>query len=111
MYQICILFVYVMDFWNDVMLVYEMNDLLLLFDYGYLVRVMILGYVGGCCVKWLKRVWILDKENESYYYIWDNCVFLFFIIDMESFFVKIMFRYFGMVCNEQVLNLVIVRLE
>lgn len=31
-------------------------------------RLMIPGWVGGRCVKWIKRIWISDKENDSHYH-------------------------------------------
>jgi DMSO/TMAO reductase YedYZ molybdopterin-dependent catalytic subunit len=63
-----------MDPTNDVLLAMEMNDLPLPPDHGYPVRLMIPGYVGGRYVKWLRRIWISDHENQSYYHIWDNRV-------------------------------------
>jgi nitrate reductase (NAD(P)H) len=48
-YATCLPFDYVMDRTNDVILAYEMNDVLPP-DHGYPVRLMIPGYVGGRCV-------------------------------------------------------------
>lgn len=110
-YQTCIPLAYAMDHRNDVILAYEMNDLPLPPDHGHPVRVMVPGHVGGRCVKWLRRVWISDKENESYYHIWDNRVLPSSIVDMESPFAKTMFKHPSTACNEQNLNSVIVRPE
>lgn len=73
-YETSIPLEYAMDPTNDVLLAMYMNDLPLPPDHGYPVRVMIPGYIGGRCVKWLRRIWISDHENESYYHIWDNRV-------------------------------------
>lgn len=59
---------YAMDPTNDVILAYEMNDVPLPPDHGYPCRVMIPGYVGGRCVKWVNKIWVSDKENDSYYH-------------------------------------------
>lgn len=29
---------------------------------------------GGRCVKWLRKIWVSEKENDSHYHIWDNRV-------------------------------------
>ncbi|OHW98199.1 nitrate reductase [Colletotrichum incanum] len=102
---------YAMDSMNDVILAYEMNDVLLPPDHGYPVRVIIPGYVGGRNVKWLKCIWISENENNSHYHIWDNRVLPAFITDMESEFAETMFRHPSTACNEQNLNSVIVRPE
>jgi DMSO/TMAO reductase YedYZ molybdopterin-dependent catalytic subunit len=51
-----------------------MNDVKLPPDHGYPLRVIIPGYVGGRQVKWLSKIWISEKENDSHYHIWDNRV-------------------------------------
>ncbi|GKT58265.1 nitrate reductase [Colletotrichum tofieldiae] len=110
-YATSIPFEYAMDSMNDVILAYEMNDVPLPPDHGYPVRVVIPGYVGGRNVKWLKRIWISEHENDSHYHIWDNRVLPTFITDMESEFAETMFRHPSTACNEQNLNSVIVRPE
>jgi nitrate reductase (NAD(P)H) len=108
-YATCLPFDYVMDPTNDVILAYEMNDLPLPPDHGYPVRLMIPGYVGGRCVKWLKRIWISDKENDSHYHIWDNRVLPAFVTEKDGEFAEALFRHPDTACNEQNLNSVIVR--
>ncbi|OLN97767.1 Nitrate reductase [NADH] protein-like protein [Colletotrichum chlorophyti] len=110
-YATSIPFDYAMDPMNDVILAYHMNDVALPPDHGYPVRVIIPGYVGGRNVKWLKRIWISEQENDSHYHIWDNRVLPSFITDMESEFAETMFRHPSTACNEQNLNSVIVRPE
>ena len=108
-YATCIPFEYAMDSANDVMLAYEMNDVPLPPDHGYPVRLMIPGYVGGRCVKWLGKIWISDKENDSYYHIWDNRVLPSFITEKDGEFATTMFAHPDTACNEQNLNSVIVK--
>ncbi|KAK2044825.1 hypothetical protein LZ31DRAFT_465510, partial [Colletotrichum somersetense] len=110
-YATSVPFEYAMDPMNDVILAYEMNDVPLPPDHGYPVRVIIPGYVGGRNVKWLKRIWISEKENESHYHVWDNMVLPSFITEMESELAETMFRHPSTACNEQNLNSVIVRPE
>lgn len=100
---------YAMDITNDVILAYEMNDVPLPPDHGYPVRVMIPGYVGGRCVKWLHKVWISDTENNSYYHVWDNRVLPSFVTDKDGEFAKTLFKHPDTACNEQNLNSVIVK--
>jgi nitrate reductase (NAD(P)H) len=108
-YATCISLDYAMDPMNDVILAYEMNDYPLPPDHGYPVRLMIPGYVGGKCVKWLSRIWISEEENDSYYHIYDNRVLPSFIREKDSEFAKTMFTHPSTVCNEQNLNSVIVK--
>ncbi|KAJ4339892.1 hypothetical protein N0V87_002830 [Didymella glomerata] len=108
-YATCIPFDYAMDPTNDVILAYEMNDTPLPPDHGYPVRLMIPGYVGGRCVKWLKRIWISEKENDSYYHIWDNRVLPSFVTEKDGEFAEALFRHPDTACNEQNLNSVIVK--
>ncbi|EAS29271.3 nitrate reductase [Coccidioides immitis RS] len=108
-YSTCIPLEYAMDPTNDVILAYEMNNRPLPPDHGYPVRIMIPGYVGGRCVKWLSRIWISDKENTSYYHTYDNRVLPSFVIEKDSEFARTMFHHPSTACNEQNLNSVIVR--
>ncbi|KLJ13553.1 nitrate reductase (NADH) [Blastomyces silverae] len=108
-YATCIPLEYAMDPNNDVILAYEMNDKVLPPDHGYPVRVVIPGYVGGRCVKWLSRIWTSDKPNDSYYHVFDNRVVPDFITEMDSEFAKAMFSNPSTACNEQSLNSVIVK--
>ena len=100
---------YIMDITNDVILAYEMNDVPLPPDHGYPVRLMLPGYVGGRCVKWLHRVWISHTENDSYYHIWDNRVLPSFVTDKDSELATTLFSHPDTACNEQNLNSVIVK--
>ncbi|KAL4939113.1 hypothetical protein BDV06DRAFT_231271 [Aspergillus oleicola] len=108
-YATSIPFSHVMDPANDVILAYEMNDLPLPPDHGYPVRVMIPGYVGGRCVKWLKKIWISDKENESHYHRYDNRMLPGFVTDMSSEFAKVLLEHPDTACYEQIVNSVIAR--
>lgn len=67
------------------------------------------GFVGGRCVKWLSKVWTSDEENNSHYHIWDNRVMPPFIHDRDSPFATAMFNHPSTICNEQNLNSVIVK--
>jgi nitrate reductase (NAD(P)H) len=108
-YATCIPYDYAMDMTNDVLLAYEMNDMPLPPDHGYPVRLMIPGYVGGRCVKWLKRIWISETENDSHYHIWDNRVLPSFVTEKDGEFAETLFRHPDTACNEQNLNSVIVK--
>ncbi|KFX88645.1 hypothetical protein V490_07496 [Pseudogymnoascus sp. VKM F-3557] len=108
-YATCIPFEYAMDVNNDVILAYEMNDVPLPPDHGHPIRLVIPGYVGGRCVKWLKKIWLSDRENDSHYHIWDNRVLPSFITEMDGEFSKTMFSHPDTLCNEQNLNSVIVK--
>lgn len=108
-YATCIPFQYAMDPTNDVLLAYQMNHVPLPPDHGYPVRLMIPGYVGGRCVKWLKKIWTSDKENDSHYHIWDNRVLPSFITEKDGEFATTMFNHPDTACNEQNLNSVIVK--
>lgn len=108
-YATCIPFEYGMDPSNDVLLAYEMNDQVLPPDHGFPLRLMIPGYVGGRCVKWLKKIWVSDKENDSHYHIWDNRVLPSFVTEKDGDFAETLFRHPDTACNEQNLNSVIVR--
>ncbi|RMX88701.1 hypothetical protein D0869_01431 [Hortaea werneckii] len=108
-YATCIPLAYAMDPTNDVLLAYEMNNLPLPPDHGYPLRLIIPGYVGGRCIKWLARIWISDEENSSYYHIWDNRVLPPFITDKDGNFAKTLFTHPSTACNEQNLNSVVVK--
>ncbi|KAK0932344.1 hypothetical protein LTR29_016095 [Friedmanniomyces endolithicus] len=108
-YETCIPLDYALDPTNDVLLAYEMNDVPLPPDHGYPVRLMIPGYVGGRCVKWLKKIWVTDHENTSHYHIWDNRVLPSFITEKDGDFAEAMFNHPDTACNEQNLNSVIVK--
>ncbi|KAF1816578.1 nitrate reductase [Eremomyces bilateralis CBS 781.70] len=108
-YATCIPLKYAMDVTNDVILAYDMNDRPLPPDHGYPVRVIIPGYVGGRCVKWLRRIWITDHENDSYYHLWDNRVLPSFIKEKEDELAAVMFSHPDTSCNEQNLNSVIAK--
>ena len=103
-YATCIPFDYAMDPTNDVILAYEMNDVPLPPDHGHPIRVIIPGYVGGRCVKWLHRVWVSEKENESHYHIWDNRVLPAFITEKDGEFADVGFMHPSTACNEQKLS-------
>ncbi|KAK9413357.1 hypothetical protein SUNI508_02556 [Seiridium unicorne] len=108
-YATSIAYDHVIDPMNDVILAYEMNNTKLPPDHGFPVRVVIPGYVGGRCVKWLSRIWISDKENDSYYHVWDNRVLPSFITEKDGEFAQTMFRHPDTACYEQNLNSVIAR--
>ncbi|OQO12698.1 hypothetical protein B0A48_02161 [Cryoendolithus antarcticus] len=108
-YATCIPLDYAMDPSNDVLLALYMNDVPLPPDHGYPIRVIIPGYVGGRCVKWLKKIWITDFENQSHYHIWDNRVLPSFITEKDGEFANAMFNHPDTACNEQNLNSVIVK--
>lgn len=100
---------YAMDSNNDAMLAYEMNDHPIPPDHGYPLRVILPGWVGARSIKWLTKIWVNDKENDSYYYIYDNRQLPSFITDPESELADIMFRHPNTICNEQMLNSITVR--
>ncbi|GAB1318017.1 hypothetical protein MFIFM68171_08227 [Madurella fahalii] len=106
-YETSIPFEYAMDPTNDILLAMEMNDLPLPPDHGYPVRLIIPGYVAARCVKWLRRIWISDHENESYYHIWDNRLLPPFVTDKDSEFAKVLFNHPSTAINQQNVNSVI----
>lgn len=108
-YATCIPLEYAMDPNNDVLLAYEMNNKTLPPDHGYPVRVIIPGYVGGRCVKWLAKIWVSNKENDSYYHLYDNRILPSFVLDKDSEFAHTMFTHPSTACQEQNLNCFIVR--
>lgn len=108
-YTTCIPLEYAMDPTNDVILAYHMNDLPLPPDHGFPVRVVVPGYVGGRSVKWLRRMWTSDEENDSHYHVWDNRVLPSFVTDDKGPVAETLFRHPSTACNEQVLNSAITR--
>ena len=108
-YATCIPLDYAMDPGNDVLLAYEMSNVRLPPDHGYPVRLMIPGYIGGRCVRWLARIWTSEHENQSHYHIWDNRVLPSFITEKDGEFARTMFHHPSTACNEQNLNSAIVR--
>lgn len=96
---------------NDVMLAYEINDQPLAPDHGYPLRVILPGYVGGRNVKWLEKVWISTKPNDSHFHIWDNRVLPEFVTEKDGPFAETMFHHPDTACMEQNLNSVIVKPE
>ncbi|QLI74239.1 Nitrate reductase [Metarhizium brunneum] len=108
-YATSIPFEYAMCAQNDILLAYEMNDVPLPPDHGYPIRVIIPGYVGGRCVKWLRKIWISQEENKSHYHIWDNRVLPAFISEMDGPFAEALFRHPDTACNEQNLNSIIAK--
>lgn len=108
-YATCIPLDYAMDRNNDVLLAYQMNDHPIPPDHGYPLRMILPGWVGARSVKWLARIWISDHENDSHYHIYDNRHLPSFITDTSSDIAQTMFRHHSTICNEQMLNSVIVR--
>ncbi|KAJ6255799.1 hypothetical protein Dda_9480 [Drechslerella dactyloides] len=90
-YETCIPFEYAMDRTNDVLLAYKMNDVFPP-DHGYLLR-----------------IWIMDRENSSYYHIWDNRAIPSFVKGKDDKFTKTMFSHPDTLSNKQILNSVIAR--
>jgi len=70
---------------------------------------MIPGYVGGRCVKWVNRIWVSEKENDSHYHIWDNRVLPSFVTEKDGEFAEALFHHPDTACNEQNLNSVITK--
>ncbi|KAK2873485.1 hypothetical protein FQN49_002322 [Arthroderma sp. PD_2] len=108
-YATCIPLDYAMDPINDVILAYEMNDRPLPPDHGYPLRLILPGWVGARSIKWLAKIWVTEQENDSHYHIYDNRQLPSFITDTESEIAQIMFHHPSTICNEQMLNSVIVK--
>ncbi|KAL6229260.1 hypothetical protein BDW75DRAFT_249970 [Aspergillus navahoensis] len=108
-YQTSLPLEYAMGKRHDVLLAYEMNDSPLPPDHGYPLRLVVPGYVGGRWVKWLEKIWVTDRENDSHYHIWDNRVVPEFVTDTESELAKTLYRNPSTACMEQALNSTIVR--
>lgn len=110
-YETCLSLDYVMDPTNDVLLAYAMNDRPLPPDHGYPVRLLVPGFVGGRSVKWLGKIWITNKENDSHYHVYDNRVVPSFVTDRYTEIGKALYNHPSTACMEQVLNSVIARPE
>ncbi|KAL4934387.1 putative nitrate reductase [Aspergillus undulatus] len=108
-YATCVPLDYAMDPSHDVLLAYEMNDHPIPADHGYPLRLMLPGWVGARSVKWLAKVWITEKENDSYYHIYDNRQLPSFVTDVDSQIAETMFHHPSTICNKQMLNSVIVK--
>lgn len=108
-YETCIPLAHAMDAGRDVLLATHMNDLPLPPDHGYPVRLMIPGHVGGRCVKWLRRIWTSEKENDSYYHVWDNRVVPGVVRDKEGLLAQALFRHPSTACNEMALSSMVCR--
>lgn len=100
---------YAMDPTADVILAYEMNGVPLPPDHGYPLRLMIPGYIGGRCVKWLRRIWVSDKENDSYWQFNDNRTLPSFVTELDGEFAAVATHHPDTACFEQNLNSVIVK--
>ncbi|KAB2577949.1 Nitrate reductase (NADH) [Lasiodiplodia theobromae] len=108
-YATCLSLEYAMDPKNDVLLAMEMNDVPLPPDQGYPVRLVVPGHIGERSVKWLERIWVSDRENDSYYHIWDNRLLPSFVVEKDGEFADALFHLRSTACNEQTLNSVIVK--
>ena len=100
---------YIMEDSHDVMVAYQMNDCPLPPDHGYPVRLLLPGFVGGRCVKWLAKIRITDYENDSYYHIYDNRVLPEFITGDQPEFAELMYHHPSTTINEQSLNSMILK--
>lgn len=100
---------YVMDRCHDVMLAYAMNDFPLPPDHGYPVRLMVPGFIGARCVKWLSKIWVTDHESESFHHIYDNRVLPSYITDAGSGVADILYHHPSTLITEQTLNSIIVK--
>ncbi|ORY05600.1 molybdopterin binding oxidoreductase [Basidiobolus meristosporus CBS 931.73] len=57
---------------QEALLAYEMNGERLTPDHGFPIRLIVPGYIGGRMVKWLKRIYISNKESDNWYYKNEN---------------------------------------
>ncbi|KAL4420023.1 hypothetical protein ABPG77_001273 [Micractinium sp. CCAP 211/92] len=62
------------DRFSEVLLAWKHNGRLLQPDHGYPLRVLVPGYIGGRCVKWLTRIELSDEESRNHYHLQDNKV-------------------------------------
>ena len=101
-----------MDPKNDVILAQFMNDEPLPPDHGPPIRVIIPGNVGGPCMKWLKKIWVSDKENDSHYHDPTSGTIEYCPASSRRRIVNFatsMFAHPSTACNEQNLNSVVVK--
>jgi DMSO/TMAO reductase YedYZ molybdopterin-dependent catalytic subunit len=52
---------------TSTLLAYEMNGAPLPLKHGYPLRALALGWTGASCVKWLKRITVLEKPHEGFF--------------------------------------------
>lgn len=52
---------------SSTLLAYEMNGEPLPLKHGYPLRALALGWVGASCVKWLKRIAVLNRPFEGFF--------------------------------------------
>ncbi len=52
---------------GSTLLAYEMNGEPLPLKHGYPLRALALGWTGANCVKWLKRITVLEKPHEGFF--------------------------------------------
>ncbi len=56
----------------DVIITYMANGELLQPDHGFPVHLIILGYIGGRMIKWLKHINVIGNETTNHYHYHDN---------------------------------------
>ncbi|KAK9766352.1 Nitrate reductase [NADH] 1 [Basidiobolus ranarum] len=71
-YGTSISLVHCLDPNQEILLAYEMNGERLTPDHGFPLRVITPGYSGGRMVKWLKRIFISNKESENWYHKYEG---------------------------------------
>jgi DMSO/TMAO reductase YedYZ molybdopterin-dependent catalytic subunit len=52
---------------SSLLLAYEMNGEPLPLEHGYPLRALALGWTGANCVKWLHKIFVLDRPYEGFY--------------------------------------------
>lgn len=52
---------------SSTLLAYEMNGAPLPLKHGYPLRALALGWTGANCVKWLRRIMVLDRPYEGFF--------------------------------------------
>ncbi len=52
---------------SSTLLAYEMNGQPLPLEHGHPLRSLALGWTGASCVKWLKRITVLDKPFDGFF--------------------------------------------